>query len=99
MASVITSRTLWSNEDMRRARENGWVKFKRLKTAMEVHLTGTMQQPFIFFIKIKTVKMKEIELEFEMRYQFDSLRVVYCRKASIKTASRILSLMAPILWT
>ena len=22
--------------------------------------------------------MKEIELEFEMRYQFDSLRVVYC---------------------
>jgi hypothetical protein len=30
-ASVITSRTLWSNEDMRRARENGWVKFKKIK--------------------------------------------------------------------
>ena len=30
-ASVITSRTLWNNEDMRRARENGWVKFKKIK--------------------------------------------------------------------
>ena len=32
-ASVITSRTLWSNEDMRRARENWWVKFKKIKNS------------------------------------------------------------------
>ena len=32
-AAVITSRTVWSNEDMRRARENGWLKCKKSKNS------------------------------------------------------------------